>query len=88
MIMEGAWEVVRFPVCVTKTIRCSRCGRRWRGQDDWNATLEGGHVVGVLCPDCQTPEENAEAEINQATLEYLPPDEQGRARSRPKREEG
>ncbi len=53
-----------------KVMKCSRCQRRYRGQGDWNATVERGVIVGVLCPDCQTPDENAEAEINAATLDY------------------
>lgn len=28
------------------------------------------HVWAGNCPDCQTPEENAEAEVNLATLDY------------------
>ncbi|RPA64895.1 hypothetical protein EF294_07375 [Gordonia oryzae] len=56
-----------------KIIRCSRCRRRLRNpatDTAWNVTVERGQIVGHLCPDCQTPEENAEAEINLATLEY------------------
>jgi hypothetical protein len=53
-------------------IRCDRYGRRCRNPafvtDEWNATLRQGVVVGYLCPDCQTPEENAEAAIHEATL--------------------
>ena len=45
--------------------------------------LRGGARVGVHCPDCQTPEENAEAAINEATLEYAM-DEQGRPMARHK----
>lgn len=55
---------------MTKVIKCSRCGRRQRRLDGWNFTVENGAIVGHLCPDCQTPEENAEAEINEATLIY------------------
>jgi hypothetical protein len=50
-------------------IRCDRYGRRCRNPafvtDEWNATLRQGVVVGYLCPDCQTPEENAEAAIHE-----------------------
>ena len=58
-------------------IRCDRCGRRYRNPaafvtDEWNATLRQGVVVGYLCPDCQTPEENAEAAIDEATLVLWP----------------
>jgi hypothetical protein len=38
--------------------------RRW-GSGEWNATLRQGVVVGYLCPDGQTPEENAEAAIHE-----------------------
>lgn len=53
-----------------KTVRCERCGRRHRGSNDWNVALKDGIVVGFLCPACQTPQENAEAVINEATLDY------------------
>jgi hypothetical protein len=53
-----------------KLIRCDRCGRRYRGQDDWNVTASMGRIVGFLCSSCQTPEENAEAAIKEATLDY------------------
>lgn len=53
-----------------KTVRCMRCTRRWRGSDDWNSTWIQGQCIGLLCPDCQTPEENAEAAINDAGLDY------------------
>lgn len=53
-----------------KKRQCDRCGRRWRGQSGWNATMKAGWEVGTLCPGCQTPEENAEAEINLATRWY------------------
>ena len=52
------------------TPKCSRCARRWRGHGEWNMTMVRGRVAGLLCPSCQTPEENAEAEINFATLDY------------------
>jgi hypothetical protein len=55
-------------------IRCDRCGRLFDlGHDDrndWNVIARQGEAVGYLCPDCQTPEENAEAEIRAATLDY------------------
>jgi hypothetical protein len=46
---------------MSKTIRCDRCQRRYRGHDDWNATVQSGVITGYLCPDCQTADENAEA---------------------------
>lgn len=32
--------------------------------------MKDGVVVGALCPKCQTPDENAEAAINEATVTY------------------
>ena len=59
---------------IPKTAKCQRCRRRYRAGaadvDQWNATVRAGIVVALLCPACQTPEENAEAEINAATLNY------------------
>jgi hypothetical protein len=66
-----------------KVTRCTRCQRRCRNPEGWNATLKQGVVVGYLCPDCQTPEENAQAEINEATLKYGR-DSFGRVTVRPK----
>ena len=51
-------------------IRCDRCGRRCRNPAAFVTTLRQGVVVGYLCPDCQTPEENAEAAIHEATLVF------------------
>jgi hypothetical protein len=42
-----------------------------------------GRIVELLCPDCQTPEEDAEAAVNEATLEYGI-DSTGAVRGRPK----
>lgn len=56
-----------------KVIRCQRCSRRLRnlaGGGAWNATFRNGAAVSFLCPDCQTPQENAEAEIKAATIDY------------------
>ncbi|MDP9822790.1 hypothetical protein [Nocardioides massiliensis] len=50
--------------------RCSRCSKKYRGRGDWNSTYKQGICIGLLCPACQTPEENAEAAINEATLDY------------------
>ena len=72
-------------VAGTSTIRCQRCGRRYRGRGDWNCTVSRGVVVAALCPDCQTPEENAEAAINEAMLDYGH-DAEGRVRGRPKKD--
>lgn len=67
-----------------KIIHCSRCSRRYRGHGDWNATVKAGVIVGLLCPACQTPEENAEALVNEATLDYLGVGADGRHKARPK----
>jgi hypothetical protein len=60
---------------VTDLAVCRRCGKRYRDspdKDGWNVTLSEGQIVaeGFTCPACQTPEENTEAEINLATLDY------------------
>lgn len=62
---------------------CARCEKKYRGRGDWNATMRSGRIVGLLCPSCQTPEENAEAAINEATLDYAI-DPLGRSVARPK----
>lgn len=66
-----------------KARKWSRCQKRYRNQPDWNFTARRGYIVGYLCPDCQTPEENAEAEINLATLDYGR-DQLGRIVARPR----
>ncbi|BFM23067.1 hypothetical protein [Microbacterium sp. che218] len=66
-------------------IRCDRCPKRIRvgRSDGWNIIYKRGVIIGFLCSQCQTPEENAEAEINEATLDYGV-DAFGRAVARPK----
>lgn len=63
------------------------CGRtfRWTAHDvtQWNATFRGGVIVAVVCPECQTPEANAEAEVNAATVDYTVGAD-GRVRGKPK----
>lgn len=54
----------------SKVMRCSRCKRRQRTLHGWNGVFRDGAMVAVICPGCQSPEENAEAEINEATLTY------------------
>lgn len=53
-------------------VTCSRCGERALSSKaaGWNVTVKAGRPVGHICPNCQTPEENAEAEINHATIDY------------------
>lgn len=51
--------------------RCKRCARRLRGRGDgWNVAFRDGRPLHLVCPTCQTSAENAEAEINAATLTY------------------
>lgn len=48
-------------------IKCSRCGRRYRGQGDWNIVFTHGVVTGYVCPHDQTVMEHTEAVVNEAT---------------------
>jgi hypothetical protein len=48
----------------TKVEKCRRCGKRYRGHAGWNEDYVAGLVAGLLCPDCQTAEENLGAEVN------------------------
>ncbi len=50
---------------------CMRCGRANDGREGWNGDWRQGVLLGLVCPDCQTPMENAEAEIKAATLDYV-----------------
>ena len=63
-----------MPASPRTIIRCSRCRRPERfgraQREQWNFVFSKGVLTGFLCPRCQTPEENAEAEINLATLDY------------------
>lgn len=52
----------------TKVVRCDRCRRRCRNAAGWNEDLIAGLVVGYLCPGCQTPQEDLEAELNLITV--------------------
>ncbi|MFJ7004220.1 hypothetical protein ACIQWY_29945 [Streptomyces albidoflavus] len=57
-----------------RRLRCHRCGcyapkdLTSKAGENWSARWEGGRVALVLCPLCQTPAENAEAEANAAGL--------------------
>lgn len=53
-----------------KVTKCSRCRKRMRRDDGWNVVYSKGFLTGYVCPGCQSPEENAEAEINEATIDY------------------
>ena len=54
-----------------RSMRCARCGRRYRGQADWNVTVQGGEIVGILCSQDQTAEETMEAAVREATMTYF-----------------
>jgi len=54
----------------TTFAKCTRCQKKYRSRGEWNAVYNAGIMTGILCPACQTPEENAEAVINQATTFY------------------
>ena len=56
---------------------CARCARPYDGDPRWNVVYVQGRAVQALCPDCQTPEEAAEAEENRHTYDYS----HGRSRS-------
>lgn len=62
-----------LPKDLFKIAQCDRCQRRPRGAKDfspWNFTMRNGVITGFVCPDCQTPEENAEAEVKLAMIDY------------------
>lgn len=69
---------------------CSRCTRAWwpgaSDEDRWNTVHKGGRLTVYLCPQCQTPEENAEAEVKAALIDYDHPatDSDGRVRLAPR----
>lgn len=57
-------------------LRCGRCRKRLRNlhtveANGWNAVVDMGIVTAVLCPSCQTPLENLEAAVNDATTEVV-----------------
>lgn len=57
---------------IAADVGCARCERPFSltvpDVDAWNGVLNpAGELVGLLCPDCQTPEEDAEATIRDAT---------------------
>lgn len=54
---------------------CTKCGRTLDPLDradaiGWNVEMKRGVPQWYICPNCQTPEQNAEAEVHAATLEY------------------
>ena len=53
-------------------ITCSRCGKtEFLGNaENWNAVYQSGVVTAFICHECQTDEEDLEAQINEATTNY------------------
>lgn len=70
------------------TLTCGRCGRESRLADasDWTAKFDAGKLVAVHCKDCATAEEQTEAEVNVALMEFCVDDE-GELYGRPKEED-
>lgn len=50
-------------------IKCNRCRKRMRNNTNWNMVWVASYYVYHLCPNCQTPEENIEAEFREITGE-------------------
>jgi hypothetical protein len=51
--------------------RCARCGRAYDGDAaHWNRVYVRGRAVQMLCPECQTPDEAAQAEERARTIDY------------------
>jgi hypothetical protein len=53
--------------------RCDRCKQRYQGAadaDGWVYHAAQRHVITVLCPRCQTPEEYADAALSDAILAH------------------
>ena len=53
-------------------IECMRCGRSELAgnAENWNTVFDQGAIVGHVCPDCQTDEEDIEAQVNDALMGY------------------
>lgn len=58
-----------------KSLKCTVCRRRFRvGSHDfrlWNGEWKAGLLVAVLCPKCQTPEQDIEAQVNNVFTRYV-----------------
>jgi hypothetical protein len=46
-------------------MRCTRCGKRCRNYEGWNSDWIAGMEVGLICPGCQTAEEDLGAQIRE-----------------------
>lgn len=59
---------------IEKRLRCHRCGCHAPrdltspAAENWSGKWEKGRLTLILCPQCQTPLENAAAEANDAEL--------------------
>lgn len=68
-------------------IECERCGKvEFAGMataQKWNVTVKDGIISGFLCHECQTDEEDIEAQVNESLIDYSKGfvDEQGRLRA-------
>jgi len=49
-----------------KVLKCYRCAKRCRNPEFWNVDHVAGVELGVICPSCQTVEEDLEAQVNLA----------------------
>lgn len=65
-------------------MKCVKCGKKNRGRGDWNVEIKNGVAQWIICPSCQSPEQNAEAAINEATTDYTGPNAFGLFTGRPK----
>jgi len=47
-------------------MRCTRCGKRCRNNiENWNVDYIASMLVGIYCPNCQSTEDDLEAQVNQ-----------------------
>jgi hypothetical protein len=63
---------------------CTRCNHTGKDKGNWNGNLRQGVLIEIICPRCQSAQENAEAEINESTLIYRGLDAFGRVIASPK----
>jgi hypothetical protein len=47
-----------------KVIRCVRCRKRQRSPEGWNVDYVAGLVIGYVCANCQSAEEDLGAQVN------------------------
>lgn len=55
-----------------KGVQCGQCGAvaSLTDLEGWNAEFKAGRAVAIICPACQTPEQDLEAAVNEAMLDY------------------